>query len=145
MPEPPPKPFVQAACLCENILTSQDGVISAIRMFDRVTVSIPPNLPEEIKPTVQLNVLVALKSNGHQGKYMIELVIHGPTKTHPPNSLEIEFKPEYAAGATIQVEFQFGIATFGQCSIDVNWYGDLLTKIPFTLVRAEAQSGARVG
>ena len=138
----PRKPFVQAACICEHILIEKDGTVSAIRMVDRFVLAVPANLPPEIKPQASVKILIALKSDGHEGKYKLTLVVHGPTKTHPPQESEIEFNPVYGAGANLLVTFAFGVETFGECSIDVLWYGELLTKIPFTLVQAQASTEA---
>ena len=38
-PKPRPGPYVCMALLCEKVLNEQDGVLSVIRVIDRITVS----------------------------------------------------------------------------------------------------------
>lgn len=39
------KPYIQAACICENVLFDKDDVASLIRILDSFVVEIPDNVP----------------------------------------------------------------------------------------------------
>ena len=52
-----PKPLVQVATLCENVLVEADGVNSIIRVIDTVYITRPDNAPADAEGVVQLRRL----------------------------------------------------------------------------------------
>jgi hypothetical protein len=140
-----PKPFVNIACLCEKILTEKDDVLSLIRLVDSFTVSIPPNMPTDTKPHLTLNAVLGLRQPPGEtitGKHVVKMRLHGPTKA----SSEVpKFDAEFAdgkAGLNLLMALVLGIENYGQCRLDVEWDGEILTSIPFTLTQAQAQNDA---
>ena len=57
-----PNPFVAVACVCERVLIEKDEVVSIIRIADNFTLTIPPQVPEEFKPHVSMQLLVSLRA-----------------------------------------------------------------------------------
>jgi hypothetical protein len=60
-----PKPFVQAACICEKVLVEPDKVASLIRVVDTYFLELanPPN----VEARLDLTIFVSLKSGDVTG------------------------------------------------------------------------------
>lgn len=76
-------PFLAVAVLCEKVLEEKDGVLSAIRMVDRIVqTAIGPAAPEEMPPVpVNLTALVCFKSGGGSGPTQPASAARGPVGT----------------------------------------------------------------
>jgi hypothetical protein len=74
-------PYVGAATFCEKVLHDNDGVLSAIRLVDRLTVSAQGfDLPAEMPPTAtNLYLLVMLKSAEARGSYTLKIRPEAPS------------------------------------------------------------------
>ena len=72
---PPGGPYVQAALLCEKLLTDQDGVQSFIRVIDRVTVGALGTDPPAEMPQQQLSftLCLSLKSGDARGRHALKV------------------------------------------------------------------------
>lgn len=77
----PTGPFVGAAFLCEQVLKDEHGVISAIRIVDKITQTAEgPEPPAAMPPTgVSLKGLVLLKSGAARGSLGLSLRIEAPS------------------------------------------------------------------
>ena len=136
--KPKARPYVQVASLFEKILTEKDGVISLIRMVDRFTVPTPPPglLPEDAKPHINMRLVVSLKGGSElQGDYEVTIQLRGPTEpnVNEPIQIKVSFTGDHLQGNTTVVDVVLGVENYGNCSFDVLWYGDLLTRVPFRL------------
>jgi hypothetical protein len=58
-------PYLQAAFFCERLLEEADGVLSAIRIVDTVTIWEDKNSSEARLRRVDLTLFIAFKSGGH--------------------------------------------------------------------------------
>jgi hypothetical protein len=68
----PTGPHIQIAALCENVLQEPNGVLSLIRIVDRITVTAPPGAPQSMPPTpIHLKAVIALKSDMARGRLMV--------------------------------------------------------------------------
>ena len=91
-------PYVSLAVICERVLQEKDGVLSLVRIIDRVMVATtdqnaPAELPEGGKIIVTL--VVALKSGNAKGRYPIAIVVeppHGVATT--ANAVDVMFEGE---------------------------------------------------
>ena len=82
------KPYVQAASVCERVLQEADGVLSAIRMVDKLTLRIqeipkPVDAPADAQPVnamqvIDLSLLVALKSGDLSGEFTMSVRMRDP-------------------------------------------------------------------
>ena len=134
--KPKTRPYVQVAALFERVLTEKDDVKSLIRMVDRFTVSTPPpgSLPKGDQPQINMQLVVSLKGDGElQGDYEVAIQMRGPTKVNEPENVKVSFTSDQAHGHTIVANVVLGVSNYGDCSFDVLWYGDLLTRVPFRL------------
>lgn len=74
-------PYVQAALICEKALQEKDGVLTLVRIVDRVTHSATgPNAPEKM-PTITypMVIVVMLKSGAAKGTFPIRVDLEPPT------------------------------------------------------------------
>jgi hypothetical protein len=65
-------PYLGAAVLCEKVLNERDGVLSVIRMIDRITITAHGDAVREMPAgIVNLNLYVMFKSGDARGAYQI--------------------------------------------------------------------------
>jgi hypothetical protein len=130
-------PYLAVAVICEKALQEQDGVLSIIRIIDRVTVAgMGPDVPDEMPPTqLQFFVVVAMKSGAARGRHTLRLRPEDPSG-HQLGALEvpIHFEGE-ERGANVVVQFTLAAELEGLYWIDVLFGDDdLLTRIPLRVM-----------
>ena len=91
-------PHVQLATFCERVLQEPDGVLSLVRVLDRVTVVAGfPGAPDEIPAghPVQVTLVVALRSDQARGRSKISIDPEKPDTTHLPSAeFDVSFEGE---------------------------------------------------
>ena len=77
-----PLPYVQTAVFCEQVLDQSEGVVSAIRIFDRLNLQPPAEppsgTPPDAKPAILVRILLMLKSGPVRSKREIRIVYKAP-------------------------------------------------------------------
>lgn len=68
-------PYLQAAFLCERILQEADGVVSAIRIVDRIDAQVADDLPEVPPPSVPVNLTLFMSFRSGQAREIDDLSI----------------------------------------------------------------------
>ena len=133
------KPFVQAALICEQVLQEKDGVLTAVRIIDRITTeALPKNLPANLEPSVGFSVLVGLKSGNLRGTSRVAIKLRRPSGgERDVSEFEIQLNGE-EHGANILSTIRLAVKEFGVYWFDVYWNGGLLTSIPLRLVEGSA-------
>ena len=81
-------------------------------------------------------LVVVLKAASHVGDYEVTLRLHGPTEQKAPTKIPVKFEEGHSAGVGLYVDLALEVKNFGDCWFDVEWYGELLTRVPFTLAPA---------
>ncbi|MGB7434394.1 MAG: hypothetical protein WBR26_18775 [Candidatus Acidiferrum sp.] len=74
-------PYIALAVFCEKALQEKDGVLSIIRVIDRLIVNTSgPAAPEQM-PAAQLSfpLVIVLKSGFVNGKYNLKIVPNSPS------------------------------------------------------------------
>ena len=68
-------PYLQAALLCERVMEEKDGVLSVIRIFDRVIQTASgPSAPEAMQPlNYAMTALIILKSGRATGTVQVKI------------------------------------------------------------------------
>ncbi len=144
-----PKPFVQAACVCERALQEPDNVVSVIRMVDLLTLKatqMPPDStdpdhpPRTIIQVMDLAIVVMLKAGDLTGTFTISVVMEDPNKTRVPILAEspVILKGDDGVNALLKFGLPYN-APEGRYWFDVLWSGEVLTRIPLRLKRAEPE------
>jgi hypothetical protein len=138
-PNPGSGPFVQAALICEKMLTSNDGVLSPIRVIDRVTISAGGSEPPAEMPPSQVDFIlcIMLKSGDARGRHVLKLRGEKPSGEQLP-ALEVNLNFEGAdRGNNVNIDLKGIVFDMeGLWWFDV-LFGDnetILTRVPLRLL-----------
>lgn len=129
------KLYVTAALICERILREADGVPSAIRIVDQVTIpELPPELPAETPVGLGLSLLIALRGESIEGVHKMQLRGRTPSGTVSEFGVyDVAFSPKSIAavpGANVFIQTNVVWRQAGVYWFDVLLDGDYLTSIP---------------
>jgi hypothetical protein len=127
-------PYVNAAVFCDNPLEDKTGIISVIRIFDRLEGELPP----EFQPgeAVLLNAwfFVAVKSGDIKGRHRLQLVLVAPDGSEQTASeCEFEFLGE-EHGHNLRANLMLQIHGDGLFWMNVLIDGKVFTRAPLRVV-----------
>lgn len=145
-----PLPHLMAAFFCERILEEKDGVLSAIRIVDRITAqaqfahpsgvvvqALPGVAPPEKMPPFPINLiaLVAFKAGAAAGTFNLELLPRNPAGMKMPGiSFPILVEGGEDRGINVRLQVNFVAETEGLYWFDVLLDGTLVTRIPLRVL-----------
>jgi hypothetical protein len=135
---PPGGPYVQAALLCEKLLTDADGVQSYIRVIDRVTVGAMGSEPPEEMPTQQLDFILCItfKSGDARGRHTLKIRPEKPSGEQLP-AIEIGLNLEgQERGNNVNVDLRgvpFDLEGLWWFDVLFGDNGTLMTRVPLRL------------
>ncbi len=92
-----PGPYLQCAAFCEKALQERDGVVSLIRVIDRITHLAPGNAPAELPEggTLQTTFVLMLRSGDAQGRIPVSITIEQPSGVQlPAQTVDVMFEGE---------------------------------------------------
>jgi hypothetical protein len=139
-------PYLNAALLCEKVLQEKDGVLSVVRVVDRVTltaVSAETPAPEMIPPsTLAFYLLIVLKSGMYKGSAEVKLEINSPSGQRIGFSAVDAFFEGDDRGINLVSPVQFPVSEDGLYWIDVTCLNVLLTRIPLRVIYQRLSQGA---
>jgi hypothetical protein len=128
MPDPT-GPHLTAALICERVLQEQDGVLSAIRIVDRVFISVD----SEGNPRASqhpFTLILAWKSGDARGRYSVRVVMEKPSGEQVP----VIQAPIHLEGEDRGVNLVVGVALEadqeGLYWFDVFFEEERVTRIP---------------
>lgn len=129
-------PWLQMALFCEKVLTEQDGVLTPVRVVDRVIRSVVgPEPPEQMEPFEHyLYLVLALKPGEARGRGTVKIQIEGPdgiSRPGPSTSVQLEGEDR---GVNLVMQTGFKFEQEGLYWLDVSFDGRLLTRIPLRVV-----------
>ena len=140
-------PYLTAALLCEKVLQEKDGILSAIRIVDRIIATAQGSQPPEQMPPVPVNItaLLMLKSGEARGSYTVKIQPVAPsgfrsTEVSWPIFLEGEDR-----GANVVLQIVFQATEEGVYWFEVNLKEELLTRIPLRVVYQRLSIGQTGG
>ena len=134
-------PYLSVATFCEKVMQETDGVLSMIRMIDRIYFE--SNEPEAAvdKIVVPVVLLVGFRAGEYRGSGHVEVRVTTPSGKVgvTPIEFDCEFRDEAPGTATaININFQF--SEVGTHWFTVRFEGAEVTRIPLELrPRSEAQ------
>jgi hypothetical protein len=137
----PAKPLLAAAVFCDKVLEEMsDGTMSAVRIIDTVTVTIPHDHDPEERVPIRLNALIAFRSGDVKGERTLRLKMRTPAgKRKIVMEKPITFLGG-ESGMNVRVKVDFRIKTEGLYWIDVLVDRTRFTSMPLrvSFVRLEA-------
>lgn len=131
-------PYLAAALLCEKVLQEKDGVLSAIRIVDRIVHTAQSANAPEVMPSVKvdLKLLLLFKSGPAQGNRNVLIKLIQPSgRIQQPVSLPIFLEGgDGDRGANLIVEVQFPALEDGLYWFEILINDDLVTRVPLRIV-----------
>lgn len=129
------KPYIAAALFCESILSEEGGLKSLMRIIDTGEIQLPPNFP--LKPAVDLKMVVMLKAESTM-VCRVEIVGHTPAGKVFGRFRPVDLQLQREVGANVIAPLRFPVVEFGTYWFDVVVDGEVLTRTPLMLKRAES-------
>nr|WP_281720752.1 hypothetical protein [Nitrosomonas nitrosa] len=131
-------PYLNAALICEKALKEQDGVLSAIRIVDRITHMAPSEVM--VPFTYRFNLLLNFKSGQALGPYQISIqpIKPGSKEKLPAASYPVNFESPEDRGVQICAEMQIQFDVPGVWWFDIYLTGGdrvrRVSRIPFRII-----------
>lgn len=138
-------PHIAIATLCEKVLIEQDGVISIIRVVDRlIQTATGTDPPEQMPPFLvqegSLRMVIALKADQARGRCIIKVVLEDPSGQRVPvGQQDVTLQPG-GGGANLNIGMNLAIQYEGTHWFDVmlggprNQQDQLMTRVPLQVV-----------
>lgn len=135
---PDAKPFVQAACICENVLFDKDNVASVIRIVDTFKAEVPDNLPAGMPFGFPITVFVRLAFGEAKATGNISI-----QPRRPDGTLGTRQNVPIPEGNFQNAQFKSGFHILspqqGMYWFDIYWNDNFLTSIPATVTVTQLQ------
>jgi hypothetical protein len=135
-------PYLSYAVICEKVLNEQDGVLSLIRLIDRVTVRVVTPSGAEVPaallppaPPIPITFVVGLKSGDYTGTVPVKVRIEAPSGYQWPEfETSAELRGE-EAGANVVLPMQFPALDEGVHWFVVEVSGEVVTRVPLRIIK----------
>lgn len=137
-------PYLQAGCLCENVIEDKHGVLSLIRIIDTVTrTAAGPNPPDDMPPfQYEVKLVLMFKSGKARGRSTVRIVPEKPTGASlDPISLTVHFEGE-EKGQNFITNMALTLEHEGLYWFNVHLGEDKLTAIPLRVKYDRIVAGA---
>jgi hypothetical protein len=144
-------PHLLIAVLCEKVLQESDGVLSVIRVIDRLTQGAAgPEAPEQMPPFIldRLTMLVAIRADQARGRHGIKIRPEAPSGLQMQSVEQGVTIQSGATGINLILPLVLPITEEGVYWFDVFLTGPapqadrLLTRVPLEIVYAPQRVGA---
>ncbi len=134
MPTDTEGPYLVTAVFCDNTIEDKTGVLSIIRIIDRVEIITPSVQPPNFKVLLKTSLVVSFRSGDAKGNYDVILTIQPPDKDEQPlGKLPLLFQ-EPAQTANLMVNLNLGIQRSGVYWFSVYLGERFITRTPLTIV-----------
>lgn len=132
-------PYLSAAFICEKVLREQDGVMSAIRIIDRLTHA-PPG-PDVMEPfPFQFALVLSFKSGEALGTYQLSIqpIKPGTNEKMPAAVYPVNFEMPADRGVAMCAAMQIVFDVPGLWWFDIYLSGEgkvrRVTRVPFRII-----------
>lgn len=128
-------PHLTAALICERILQEQDGVISAIRIIDRITrvANVPGDSAFEQFQT-PIAILICFKSGAARGRHNVTMQVEKPSGEQGPATVfPVQMEGE-DRGVNLVLNTMFEPDQEGLYWFDVGFDDERVTRMPLRVV-----------
>jgi hypothetical protein len=129
-------PYLTTATFCEQVLQETSGVLSLIRIVDRMTITASgPDAPEEMPPA-QLNwtLVVTLKSGDARGSHPVKIVPQLPSgETRSPVTLSVHLEGDNK-GQNLISRMNMRLEIPGIYWFHIYLDDQLITKVPLEVI-----------
>ena len=129
-------PYLSVAAFCEQVIEDKSGVLSLIRIVDRLDFIIQgPNAPEEMPVSnLNLTLVLTLKSGDARGSHEVKIVPELPSgETLSPSILSVHLEGGNR-GADLISKFDMPLAMPGVYWFKIYIDGEFLTQTPIEII-----------
>ena len=129
-------PYLAAAVLCEKVLQEKDGVLSAIRLVDRIIFTASGTQPPGQMPKVNIVItaLIIFKSGDARGSRTVKVRAIMPSGRVLPDTLLPMFLEGDDRGASLIANIILEASEEGLYWFEVSCNDEFVTRIPLRLV-----------
>jgi len=133
-------PYLKAAAFCESVIEGKDGVLSLIRIIDRLTITAAGNeLPTEMEPfRTVLRLAVMFISGRAKGTHDVTLRVERPDGTSARAWSGTIFLEGEERGANVVIEMSTEFRMEGLYWFDVLFDEIQMTRVPFRVIYQRA-------
>ena len=133
-------PYVTTAVFCETVLHEASGVLTLVRIVDRMLIARSgPDAPEEMPP-VQLDwtLVITLKAGDIRGSHPVKITPQLPSgETLQPMILPTHFEGE-SKGQGLITKMEMTITMPGIYWFQIHVNDELMTKVPLEVIYSRA-------
>jgi hypothetical protein len=125
-------PYVRFAVFCEHVIEDKSGVLTIVRIIDRVTVSQSEG-PDDLPPggVIATTLAVGLTAGQARGRQTVMVTIEHPDGSrHPGPEVPVHFTQGTAAGVNVILKIGLTLSTTGFYWADVLVNGRIVTRLP---------------
>ena len=128
-------PYLQMSVFCEKVLQERDGVISVVRVIDRVNrTAAGPDAPDAMPSfDYQLTAVITLKAGRARGGVQVEIEPELPSGLRQPRAAMTAQMEGNERGQNLIMNLQMKFEEPGVYWFNVYVDGRLITRMPFTV------------
>ena len=129
-------PYLTLATFCEQVLQESSGVLSLIRIVDRMVVTASgPNAPEDMPPAeLTWTLVITMKSGDSRGSHPVKIVPQIPSgETLAPVTLPIHLEGENK-GQNLITRMNMQLRMPGIYWFQIFFDDQLVTKVPLEVI-----------
>ena len=129
-------PYIAAATFCEQVLQEASGVLSLIRLVDRITTTASGPEPPLEMPTTQLNLTlaIAMKSGDVRGSHPVRITPQLPSgETLAPITLSVHLEGNNR-GQNLLSQMNMPLEMPGVYWFLIHFDDLLMTKVPLEVI-----------
>jgi len=136
-------PFLKAAAICSDVIEGKDGVLSLIRIIDRLTITAAgTQLPAELPPQkYPLKIVLMLISGRARGSHSAAIRIEQPDTTSRPCWSGTVFLEGEDRGANVVIALEAEFPQEGLYWFDLYFDDARITRMPFRVIYQRAGAG----
>lgn len=129
-------PYVKAATICSDVIEGKDGVLSLIRVIDRLTVTAAgPQPPAEMPPhKYSLKIVLMFISGRAKGSKSVSLSVERPDATTQEIWSGTVFLEGEDRGANLVIGLETEFNLEGLYWFDVYFEESRITRMPFRVI-----------
>ena len=138
-------PYLKAAAFCSDVIEGKDGVLSLVRIIDRLTTAAAgPDAPVSMPPVAyQLKLVLMFISGRAKGTQVVALKVEDPAGQVRDGWSGTVFLEGEDRGANLIIDMTFTFGLEGLYWFHLLLDGDLVTKLPFRLIYQRVAPAAR--
>lgn len=137
-------PYLQVACLCENVVQRADGVLTLVNILDRINITTQgTDAPEALPPTPWgVNLVIILKSGRARGRHELRVAVDAPDLSQrPPAIMALNFEGDDDRGVQVVQQIRMLLNTEGLYWFNILLADRLLTKVPLRVTYTRITGG----